>query len=631
MRKTTMLLASLALALSLGASAEEPAFKDLHDRWRDAWEGLTPVHVLVPPQPRSFDALENERPEEGVEGTVTIGFHETDLDGSRDRAAEYRTLDDSVNLNFDFLGPIGDDGLVAFNGAYWDEDEQSYALRVDGERFIRVEADYLSFVHNLEHDPLTNLEAVNELKIVRHTDFDPDEAYSIRYSDARVGAKIKSRSVPGLYYGVEVREQHRDGMRQALTTGHCFSCHIVSKSREVDELTRDLSLYLGIEKERWDLSYKFTGRTYDENGDTPTVVYDNAFRPNNPDLRVFEDRMQYDDDEGPLIYDRVPESEKQTHVLKGHYTSPGGNRFSGALVHSRVKNNDTDVETRYDSGRLRYFRAWREGKTDLTVGYRHERVRTDDYFVDVAERVAIAGPGFYQGNTYEEMYGPDGVNGSRGFVADFTRKSALNRKTDQGRVSLRFRFPKRHTLRLDLRHRNVDRDHFVVNDAGSTSTAETRFKAVFYGRPNSYLRYRLEASLLDVSRPFANVNGGCQTDATSVYGSPGIAPSPLAPPSRQYYELHDLRRADLTNVPTTVGTFRTNVTVTVSPRLAFTFTGKLFDKENNDTGAQDWQHDSMMLGLNAWFAPVRSFYGTVSYTNNQDEFTSQVCVPIMDG
>ena len=41
------------------------------------------------------------------------------------------------------------------------------------------------------------------------------------------------------WLAVEFREQKREGHMQAYTTSHCDNCHVVSKSRAVDEVTED--------------------------------------------------------------------------------------------------------------------------------------------------------------------------------------------------------------------------------------------------------------------------------------------------------------------------------------------------------------------------------------------------------
>jgi hypothetical protein len=150
------------------------------------------------------------------------------------------------------------------------------------------------------------------------------------------------------------------------------------------------------------------------------------------------------------------------------------------------------------------------------------------------------------------------------------------------------------------------------------------------GRPASKWRYRLEAEYQDIQDPFVNVNGGCQEDAESVYGTAGVSGSPLLSDSLQYYELHALRRADIGPLATEVLNFEGSVTWKSGWKTSVTATGRYTDETNSQTETTDWDSTDWMLGLSLWFAPDPRFYGTLSYNHMEDENTTPICVPLMD-
>jgi hypothetical protein len=580
------------------------------------------------PQEASSDV-----PEEGLTGDAGLGYHDVKLDGSAVRAAEFAPLDNSVHAFANLAAGLGQNGLISYNGLLWDVDDQAHRFRLEAGRSLRFDLDYDSFFHNLDHDPLTNLQSVNGIKVTQYTDFDPDDIYQIKYHEGRASLSGKIAGAPGLYLGIEARDQGRKGTKQSLTTGHCFSCHTFSKTQEIDETTRDIVAFVGYEKRSWDLQYRFLGREFTNNSEKMTRVYDKAHRPNDPNLLVFEDRVQYDSTNGSLPYGVTPDTKKMQHVLKGHWSAKG--TVSGALAFSEIENENTNLKTKYDGGRLRYYLPLATNKVAMTLSYRQYDVRTDSILVKPTMREALAGPGDYVGRTYEEVWGEAGRD--RGFVANFERNSALNRATKEGKASFRFRLAKRQSLRVEYSSKKANREYFEVTDEGDTETTWNNFRVLFVGRPGKTWRYRVDYTHSNIVQPFAYVNGSCQTFAEDVYGWPGDMPvppnkSPLRPDSLQYYELYALRRGDPTNQPTDVDRIKVNVTAKLGPRSALNFIGNVVDERNNTTGTgTDWDHGGSMYGLTYWFAPIKRIYGVASYTTMRDEYTSPVCIPLFDG
>jgi len=595
----------LLLAGWLGAAAEVDSAKK--KTWMDA---------------------DGERPDK-AEGEVLVGYHDVDLDDSPNRAAEFESLDDSPHILLDIVGPLGDEGIVIIDATAWDSTDGDYFLRLEPSRAVRIDIGYQRFMHNLEHDPLTNLEAVNEIKVVQHTDYEPDAAYNVRYSEGKAAVHGRVQGAPGLHYSVGARVEGRKGTRQNLTSGKCFSCHTYSQTKIIDEKTQDLTAVLGYEGRNWSLMYRFMDRQYEDKGADNEQTYDNAYRPNDPNLLVFDDRIQYDEDDGPLVFGTTPDVEKQMHTLKGHWTNSAGGTLSGAFVTSKTTNEGANLDIQYQTGRLRYYHAWREGKIGLNLGYRYEDVDNDDVFVETVQNEAVMGP--YAGNTYQDVYGPGGLYGGRGFVADFNRESAMSRKVHTGDVGLRFRLPHRNTLRLDYTYRQTDRDNYYVTDSGGTKSTENKVRAMLLGRPTRKVRYKVELGWAGIDDPFINLNGGCQLPAEDVYGTAGTSPSPLLPESLQYYELHDIRYADIGPIPTDTWDAKGSVTISPSPKGSITLVGRYSDEKNDNTQTTDWTREGWMAGLSFWFAPTPKFYGTFAYNHFDDEFTTPICSPLMDG
>ena len=113
----------------------------------------------------------------------------------------------------------------------------------------------------------------------------------------------------------------------------------------------------------------------------------------------------------------------------------------------------------------------------------------------------------------------------------------------------------------------------------------------------------------------------------------GVSPSPPGPKgpnSLQYYELHQLRVADLTNVPSKYFALRSHATYSKG-RWAVSGSVRYRDAENDTLDTSKWTRDTVGAGVNLWVGFRPDLHFTAGLDTVRQETDTKMCVPIMDG
>ena len=552
--------------------------------------------------------------DEDMSGSVSMKYTGVGHDDSKVKAFEYRDDDSEAGITLDFASRIGKRGMVFFNVDRSTSDDQSFSMSLWTDEHLRITASYNEFVHNLIHDHLTNLEAVAAPKVTRSTDFNPDTDFGIVHSEAK--ARIDYKVNDNVTFFACYRHQQRKGWKQARTMSKCATCHVVGVDRRIDESTKDFQIGAAINVNNFSLVASHLDRRFTEDGPTPTFEYEEAEHPANR-TPVFEDRIQYDSVDGPLPFDQVPDVKKRQDTLKIGYKWEKGN-FEVSYSDAEVRNTYWDNSFDYNGGYAAFKQRLGE-KTTLKLRFRTYEIDNEDYFYDTIERVAVAGP--YVGMTYREYMETEG----KIFDPDYYRRSAMNRRVNDGIAELRFRYAKRGRLKFGLRYKSVDRDDFEVSEYETETVTNKVYIDWRHWKPKAW-KFNANLSYSDISDPFANVDGGCNPDMNTTPVS-----SALAPGAVQYWEFHDAREYNLSNQPSETLNFRFSAPRSLTDKAHLMFNARYKDDKNDDLDFSTWDRDFLMAGLFYNWMPNEKASFFAGYNYSTDESTTHICIPVMDG
>ena len=514
-------------------------------------------------------------------------------------------LDLTVNTHQDW-------GSLFLYGDFKSSDEQSAALDFDIQRLVRSHTSYDKFLHRLGHDPMHNLEATSfNGKVVQHTDFNPSMDYDITYFDLNHRTELQLPSLAAVTFGVEFREQKRNGHAQAFTTSHCDTCHVKSQNHPVDQRTKDTTLDAKVAWKGGSLKGSYTNRSLTNGHSSVMMSFDDALHPE-LQIPIFDNRLQYDSDIGIVPADLWPDIDKDIGRIDLVLTNLGGFAVTANGVFSSTENQYTGLQSDYTGYIVTAARRFKNGLRLRWRG-RAYSIGNDDVFVDVNDRPGIAGP--HAGQTYEDVYG---VN------FDHTRMSALNRDAIESKLDLSYRFGrKKGTLRFLWDYDNVDRDNYEVLP-GKTKTSTNILGATWRSRPAKGLK--LEAGLrhADISNAFTLIDGACSTLVSESW------PNPWNPDTPQYFEFQDERIAETTASPSSWD--RVDLKLAYSTgRTTLSAKYIYWDGDNSDGDLTDWSRTNQTATLTLWSAPAESWSWYAAYAWQESEVNSPACIPVFDG
>ncbi|MGQ9834418.1 MAG: GSU2204 family CXXCH-containing (seleno)protein [Thermoanaerobaculaceae bacterium] len=548
-----------------------------------------------------------------VQGTVEIGGHGSQEEGSPNRAAEYQSTMSGPQATVS-LRARQEKLFLALESHARSSDSQKHTLTLEVGRLFRSHTTFSKLPHRLPHDSLANLAgAVSDVKIVYATDTEPWASYGIRYDRLENRSTLQIPGAPWLSITTQFQEQWRQGRTQSLSTSHCYSCHVVSQGRAVDQHTRDAGISVRASFGNWSLTGTVSSRQFRERGETPTRLYERAEHPN---LRkpLFDDRVTFDERNGPLPYNWLPTQEKDSWRATLAHANLWGMSLAATYAHSKLTNTHTENTASFDGLTVSLARALSR-KTRLSLFLRSYSWDSSDYFYDSPEPAAVAGP--YVGKTYRQRYG---------FDPDLLRLSTLDRDVVEGILRFQARLRPSTSLAAEYQVRNIDRVHYQVAP-GETATLEQKLKLTLSIRPLHKLQLRAQGVLAHISHPFMALNAACtleplQTNAT---------PSPLAPGSVQYYQIHEARIADLTASPARYSSLRLSATYPLTPRSSATLVASYWDGQNDELDLTNWSKSSAAVTATLNFAPMPKLENYLALSVGTREMETRVCIPLMDG
>lgn len=576
--------ATLALLLPCAAAAQSP---------------------FAPPSPA---------PASSLRGSVELGFWSSSLSDSPDVVSEYQPGDVTRPMGALHFESSPTWGHVRLDAQGFDKNAQSHSLRVEAGRALRSRTTYTRLLARLGHDPLTNLSAATTHgRIVQNTDLDPSGIYQHSHALFEHRTEIQPSALPALTLGVELRDQRRNGVHQALAVSHCDTCHVYSQSHAIGERLSEGGLDARVNWLSGFVKASVNHRRLRQDTPAASLLYDRALQP---ELRtpIFDNRVQFDALEGPQPVDHLQDTNKTSGRVDVRLQDVLGFRVGAGGVWSSTQNRFTALEADYKGYAFQATRPLLKKKLALRWRGRTYSLRSDDIFVDARERTGAAGP--QAGKTYRQIYGID---------PDFTRRSTTSRDVFESDAELTYKLGRKGgTLRALWRFDSVDRLNFEVAPGETTTTTHVLGLA---WRPNLARHLKLSADYRHgaVTHPLVLQNGACSTLV-----SPGPLASPFDPRSAQYYQFQDARVAETTGVPERWNELRVGAGYARS-KVGLSASWRYWDGTNRAGDLTDWSKTTHLASATLSLTPSPRWDAYVSYGFQKAELGTHVCIPLFDG
>jgi len=550
----------------------------------------------------------DEEEEANVTGEISVGVHGGDVDGHEGKVSEFQQMPSNVQPHFKMYLEGEKSGYRwLFLGDYYDSNDQRYNASFDARRVFKIDYEFDEFQHWLENDPLDNLMGRFGGAMVTHENLDLDADHLISRGEHRGRIDFTIPDLPNLRFDVGYREEFRKGHRQAIAIQTRFSAGVTSRSREINQKTRDVTAMATLTAGMMTVDYTFMARDFKEKGATPRNYYEPTIHPirggqwTDPDTgdyfdyeAIFGARTQYGGEWLP--YNQIPDMKKYSHRFRANADITEDASLLAVYVNSNVENQFTGLDIDYSNTAGKFIKNW-GNKIRLTARARRQSINNDNVFVDVMNS-----------EEYESRWG-----GS----FDYTRFSALSRDITDLDVDLSYRPSRRLSFRGGLEWEETDRDHFEVA-ADSTKTREIAVNLACNARPSRDLRFRARYEHQSIDDPFIFLQSSCESDIDSL-------------DYREYYKRRQFRTADRTSVPNRSDHLRTTGTWHINSRVQLLGTLNVIDQANDETTYGDWTHANVTPALNLVWMAANHVSVTLGYSHPWDRTKTLFSIPNMYG
>ncbi len=467
--------------------------------------------------------------EDLLNGKSAVGAHYTEYSDQFDKVGEYFSDSNAEEFQahafFKLYAPAK--RPVRPVRFYRDKDTKTFGFDLKTKGRVSASFDYQSFIHHLDHDQLTNLQAREGLpddgvggKQVYHHDMDPMGRYWLDYSKMSGELAYDLTGIPNGKLYVRYSDQHKSGWKQTLTIDHCATCHVESNRREVDEQTRMFAVGTEGTMRNLTFNYEFEAQDFTDFTDPNTRTW--TSRPaSDPRRHLARDRPDEQlrrrvrlaaqlPRRDPALRGGAHDGEAEPPVRAEAGREQGEPR-EGLLQPQprRQRGQQPVVRLRRLCGRLGGASQQEDAPDRPSLMY---EVKADDAYVDLLN--------------FRMM--PNGTDTRPGGGQDFdwTRISAANREVLQTDLAFRYKLGKGSNLNLDWRHKVVDRsamnqtqtsyyytdagDVMVPSEAVAYETTTDRFRASWMKRFSRRGNARVQYSYTTVDQPFMNMYGICE-------------------------------------------------------------------------------------------------------------------------
>lgn len=594
-----------------------------------------------------------------LSGKVEIGVTAVDLKDNPARVneyAKYRSESDGLNLapslNLEYI----DKGiLLDFESSIKGSKDQKHGLGLDVNRIFKLDLNYQTFEHWLDHETLDQMGATMKGDIGggqpsvttdqtfadvykanggpagiggATLDYDPAAAvaqelsndYIITHREFEGASSLTLPSLPNVTFHAGVRVEQREGLKQAIGVTKCDSCHVSATGKKIDEQTKDLTLGATGKFGLVTVDYEFLTRTFDEDGATPVRYYEDANNPSANDQLLYEN--------GALEFNRTPDSEKTSHHLKARVDLTSNTVLSAAYTKANVESNKKEtannlLENGYtlaggDTLKTEYESFG--GKVSTRFGALRLSAYANSYTIDA------------DGNEIELRDDLTTRDDNNLLSFDLTREwvTAEERDVTEFGIDAVYRLARATTLRLGYAFEDVQRDEA---DLGETETST--YKIALQSRLNKQLSGRISYQYQDISDPFHG------EDATGI--AQGIGTTDPLYPGMAWLETFDFigvdnnnansvwywnsvypnRTLDATNQPDTVHEAKFNTTWSPTANSSMSVFARYRSEENSEVS---YEQKTFVPGVSFYYAPTGKLNLTMAYTFNKQETENQMCV-----
>lgn len=549
--------------------------------------------------------------------SVWIGSHYSGFTDYTRRVGEYNVgLDEFMpELRVNYLG-VGADNLFRLDGHFYDRYNIDGVVDVTIADQFSLGVQYRSLVHRLGQDRLEYMSAREYFessgsyggKILTHELLDPDAEYNLHRQEILSELRVLLSRRNNIRITAAHRTIMTDGNAQNISSGHCFSCHVVSRSAEVQNRTHELQAGIQADVQpNLTVGYQFDYRHFDPQGEDVLATYEVAKHPvNGGSGPEFASRQVFDDT--AVVVNRTPKTEKIGNRLRVKGKLGDKTRFATSLGYTRVENKYTDIYSGAWSGTASLSSVL-SPRTRLVVKATGVRIKgTDDYLVDLL--------------TYRD--GRPGPATSRPSF-DYTRLSSLDRSDGRGTAELTHRLNPRVTLALLAGYERINRYNYPESDYVTSrliGQGKIRYRQGL--RFSGWASYRFEKT----SDPFVSSRGlfearGYEALSRDLRNTPA--------PFTFYYEREALRYQPITTTPTDEHEIQLRGTLTPNPRVNLNLGFRFNYNKNGDLDSLDVKQTTMVptLGLN--LTPNAQWVIAAGYTMHYNRSRGPITVALFDG
>ncbi len=261
-----------------------------------------------------------------VSAAVSGGFHFYNTDGNRSKVGEYDVLHSGAESSFDLQGSSGRN-YIDMSGRMLDENDQSYNLNLDLNRYLRSDFSYMRFQHYLDHDPLKNQDFT--------TDYNNGACNKLIISELKANNTLLLPSMPFVKFNFDVRSYDKEGNRQAMTVSKCSQCHVTSRNKRVNSSINDVTPGMEIALGPATITYNHLIRSFTEHADAPMTNYG--------------DGASFFLVKGLAPYSLVPDSKLNVDTVNLRSALPWDSTVYATVQHGKRENLETHTNATFNS------------------------------------------------------------------------------------------------------------------------------------------------------------------------------------------------------------------------------------------------------------------------------------------
>lgn len=564
----------------------------------------------------SSPALSQEEPSFST-WSLWLGGHYTGYEDFYKKVGEFDRGEKEAmpEVSLSFSGYKGDQNLDFF-GHYYDPKSISFDLSGKSKDIFSGMISYRSSYRQRATDLLENLmarEAKDQQnnpggKMFTYEHENPDADFGYTRHELKTDFKVKVPGSAKLILKAFHRSILEKGDDQKVVSMHCSSCHMVSKSAEVDRRTHTVSA--GAEADVGPVLFSYMGsyRTFKSEVPSPKAHYDKAEHPTEKDstkmkefIKEFGARTIFDDDEVP--FGQIPETEKMAHTLKIKTDIGKKGNILGSFSNSQAKNKSAGLKIKSNSGSLKYV-VRPSQKTKIVALASLALIESDEAQIDLP-------------------LWRDGLTGG-GQDFDTTRYSNLTRTVAKGSAEFIYQPNRKYRIFLSAGYEGTERDDYPYFEAKEKTT---KLKASVGGkyRPNSKFSGRIKYSFENIDEPFSPYE--------QMFEKAGKDVLEKRDNNKWYYyfQRDDLRYGSVTNQPTNLHGVELNLNFRPNHKANLSAGLKASLGTNNDTDSLDFERTQLQPQVSANFAPTPmwNLFGSLAYM--YDKSNGLAAVAMMNG